>query len=314
MAAHVLRYCQASQALRSFVDTHQEMLASTLRAWFRPFSQHAQSLFGLPVKFHSASALQLLLQVKAVHGSDGTVCADYERALALFARSGLPIHPLASWLGKGALATRHLAFNTAVRQGWVRIRRNGDAEWQDWERVRSHIKRLHSTHEQMAKDALVERLNFTCTSLPAPLLRQLKKGSLVEATKKLAKHSPAGAISLLRVFLNGLPQSRHLHHLGDCCICGGLHGITLGPTWAIHGCFKPLLELEPGWRWLQSYNRDVIMVLLAEASNSNSTSATRLGRLLRLLVRARMQCRHAKCGEDVLSVQELARQILMHHA
>eukprot|EP00971_Amphidinium_carterae_P352761 6492725-Amphidinium_carterae.1 len=256
-AAHVLRSSQASSALRTFVDSHQELLASQPRAWFRPFSQHAHSMFGLPVKYHSADALQLLLQIKGVHGHGNDVCAGYERAVSQFENSGLEEHPLAGWLKKGALATRHLAFNAAVRHGWVKLNRFGDAEWQDWTRIRAHIKRLHSTHEVMAKDALIERLNYTCSSLPVAFLRSLKRGALVEAVRKISRHSPAGAISLLRVFLNGLPDSRHLHHPGDCCLCGGMHGITLGPTWILNGCFKPLLENEPNWRWLQRYTFDV---------------------------------------------------------
>eukprot|EP00971_Amphidinium_carterae_P342954 6482443-Amphidinium_carterae.1 len=169
MAAHVLRSCQASSALRSFVDTHQELLASTPRAWFRPFSQHAKSMFGLPVKYHPAAALQMMLQVKSVHGSENSVCAGYERAVQLFENSGLAVHPLASWQrGHWPHATWLLTR--------VRIQRNGSAEWQDWERIRSHIKRLHSNHEQVAKDELIARLNFTCSSLPSPLMRALKRG------------------------------------------------------------------------------------------------------------------------------------------
>eukprot|EP00971_Amphidinium_carterae_P339702 6477654-Amphidinium_carterae.2 len=197
MAAHVLRSCQVSSAMRSFVDTHQELLASTPRAWFRPFSQHAKTMFGLPVNYHPVAALQMMLQVKSVHGSDISVCEGYERAVQLFENSGLAEHPLAGWLAHGALATRNLAFSTAVRQGWVRIQRNASSEWQDWERIRSHIKKLHSNHEQVAKE-LIARLNYTCSSLPAALLRALKRGVLVEAAQKLERHSPAGAISLLR--------------------------------------------------------------------------------------------------------------------
>eukprot|EP00971_Amphidinium_carterae_P239736 4759240-Amphidinium_carterae.1 len=311
-AAHVLRSSQASSALRTFVDTQQVLLASQPRAWFRPFCQHAHSMFGLPVKYHPADALQLLLQIKGVHGCGREVCAGYERAVSQFVNSGLEDHPLAGWLKRGALATRHLAFNTAVRHGWVKLSRNGEAEWRDWTRIRTLIKNLQSTHEVMAKDALKERLNFTCSSLPVAFLRALKRGSLVEAVKKIARHSPAGAISLLRLFLNGLPESRHQHHSGDCCICGGMHGITLGPTWIMHGCFKPLLETEPNWRWLQRYNRDVVKSLLEETSNT--TAMTRLGQLMRVLVRARLQCRHAKGVDDILPLHSLARQVLVQQA
>eukprot|EP00971_Amphidinium_carterae_P018496 364967-Amphidinium_carterae.1 len=67
-SSHVLRLCQASDTLRDVVESTQELLASMPRAWFKPFSHHAQGLFGLPMRYLSVDALQMLLQIKSVHG------------------------------------------------------------------------------------------------------------------------------------------------------------------------------------------------------------------------------------------------------
>eukprot|EP00971_Amphidinium_carterae_P078568 1554335-Amphidinium_carterae.1 len=85
--------------------------------------------------------------------------------MAQWERSGRGIHPLSGWLRKGALYTRHMAFNLALQHGWVMTDRRGGVRWKSWECIRSLIKRLHSPHEQVAKDALTFRLNSTCASL-----------------------------------------------------------------------------------------------------------------------------------------------------
>eukprot|EP00971_Amphidinium_carterae_P269289 5342296-Amphidinium_carterae.3 len=56
-----------------------------------------------------------------------------------------------------------------------------------------------------------------------------------------------------------------------------MHGISLGPTWALHGCFRPLLENEPGWKWLQQnkYEHATVMTLMGETESN--TSMHRLG-------------------------------------
>eukprot|EP00971_Amphidinium_carterae_P262013 5197213-Amphidinium_carterae.1 len=49
------------------------------RAWFRPFSEHARSLFGLPVRYHSAEALQMMVQINLTRpymGMDETLEMD----------------------------------------------------------------------------------------------------------------------------------------------------------------------------------------------------------------------------------------------
>eukprot|EP00971_Amphidinium_carterae_P027323 538222-Amphidinium_carterae.1 len=174
--SHVLRLSQASTCLREFVRKQQEILASMPRAWFRPFSEHAKSLFELPVRYHSAETLQMLVQIKAIHGHGRDVGDGFARAMAQWEHSGLDIHPLSGWLRKGAPYTRHMAFNLALQHGWVKIDRGGKVQWKSWECMRSLIKRLHSTHEQVAKDALTYRLNYTCVSLDGAMLRKLKRG------------------------------------------------------------------------------------------------------------------------------------------
>eukprot|EP00971_Amphidinium_carterae_P126587 2508035-Amphidinium_carterae.1 len=84
--------------------------------------------------------------------------------------------------------------------------------------------------------------------------------------------------------------------------------ISLGPTMVQLGCYKALLEHEPHWRWLQNYGRDAALTLLRE--HENSASMKRLGHLMRVIVRARLKCRHAKCAEDVLPLSAIARQII----
>eukprot|EP00971_Amphidinium_carterae_P226279 4488420-Amphidinium_carterae.1 len=95
----------------------------------------------------------------------------------------------------------------------------------------------------------------------------------------------------------------------DCCICGGLHGISLGPTWALLGCFRPLLANEPGWKWLQQskYENATVMTLMGETESN--TSMHRLGKLARLIVRCRLNCRHAKNSDESSSIQLSARQL-----
>eukprot|EP00971_Amphidinium_carterae_P086481 1711359-Amphidinium_carterae.1 len=116
------------------------------RAWFKPFCAHARSLFGLPVTYHTAVGLQMLLQIKAVHGLSARDCAGYTRAMEQFERHEIAEHPLAGWLRKGALSTRHLAFTAALARGWVACHRDGTTQWQEWESIKSHIRRLTTTH------------------------------------------------------------------------------------------------------------------------------------------------------------------------
>eukprot|EP00971_Amphidinium_carterae_P010132 199946-Amphidinium_carterae.1 len=169
-ASHVLRLSQASKALSDFVQTQQTLLASMPRAWFRPFGHHAQQLFGLPVRYHSAELIQMLLRVKAVHGLGPDVCSDYDRAQAQFEHSGLDTHPLEGWLRRGALYTRRSAFQVALRENWVSVQRDGGALWKDWPTIKKLIKQLHTPHVEVAKDALRDRLNYTCSSLEPGLL------------------------------------------------------------------------------------------------------------------------------------------------
>eukprot|EP00971_Amphidinium_carterae_P269288 5342296-Amphidinium_carterae.2 len=164
------------------------------RAWIKPFCQHAQSLFGLPVKYLSIAALQMLLQIKAVHGAGPGVCSDFTLAMEQWRASDLTEHPLQGWLMRGALKTRYQTFNTALREKWVRTTRSGRVQSLPWHDIKNCIKRLHSTHVQVAKDELVSRLNYTCSSLEVSFLRRLKRGLLIEATKRIARFSPAGAI------------------------------------------------------------------------------------------------------------------------
>eukprot|EP00971_Amphidinium_carterae_P350698 6491691-Amphidinium_carterae.1 len=180
---------------------------------------------------------------------------------------------------KGALHTRHQAFTIALREKWVRVSRCGRAHWLPWNDIKGRIKRLHSTHVQVAKDELIHRLNYTCSSLDAAFLRRLKHGLLIEATKRIASFSPAGAISLLRLFLNGLPVSRHL----------------------------PLLEQEPGWTWLQQEKYELCTIMTLMGETESNTSMHR--KLARLLVRCRLNCRHAKSEEESSPIQVIARQL-----
>eukprot|EP00971_Amphidinium_carterae_P002593 51755-Amphidinium_carterae.1 len=161
-------------------------------------SKHARSLFGLPVNYHSPESrpdtIQLLLQLE--HSG----------------LESLEEHPLAGWLYNGALYTRPRAFSMALHHGWAQHTRGGEVQWQSWEVVRSHTRRLTTSHVQVAKDALTERLNYTCYSIEPGLLRQFKSGLLTTVAKQLVRYTPASAISLLHIFLNGLPASQHLHH------------------------------------------------------------------------------------------------------
>jgi len=101
-----------------------------------------------------------------------------------FADSDLLVHPLSGWLQRELDKSNGFGLNLTA---WC----------MDWDSIRKSIRALCTSHVQVVKDELSNGLNLTCASLPEVARNKLKRGLLTEVAKKLAKHTPAAAISLL---------------------------------------------------------------------------------------------------------------------